>query len=89
MPKVYNKRGQHPPDAILVDRNTVYGNPFVIGKHGTREGVIAKYERWIFMSDQTELRVMMTQELRGKDLLCWCAPQQCHADIILEIANGD
>lgn len=27
-------------------------------------------------------------ELRGKDLVCWCAlDQPCHADILLEIAN--
>lgn len=27
--------------------------------------------------------------LRGKNLMCWCAPaQKCHADILLEIANG-
>lgn len=25
--------------------------------------------------------------LRGKDLVCWCAPQPCHADILLERAN--
>lgn len=27
-------------------------------------------------------------ELRGKDLVCWCAPKHCHADVLLEIANA-
>lgn len=28
-------------------------------------------------------------ELRGKNLACWCKPgSPCHADILLEIANG-
>lgn len=28
-------------------------------------------------------------ELRGKDLACWCPlDQPCHADVLLEIANG-
>jgi hypothetical protein len=28
-------------------------------------------------------------ELRGKDLACWCPlDQPCHADMLLEIANG-
>ncbi|WP_280245559.1 DUF4326 domain-containing protein [Nocardia abscessus] len=28
-------------------------------------------------------------ELRGKDLCCWCPPDQpCHADVLLELANG-
>lgn len=27
--------------------------------------------------------------LRGKHLACWCPPDQpCHADVLLEIANG-
>lgn len=29
------------------------------------------------------------EELRGKDLACWCKiGQPCHADVLLEIANG-
>lgn len=29
-------------------------------------------------------------ELRGKNLSCWCAlDQPCHADVLLEIANGE
>jgi hypothetical protein len=28
-------------------------------------------------------------ELRGKNLACWCPlDQPCHADVLLEIANG-
>jgi len=26
-------------------------------------------------------------ELRGRDVVCWCAPLPCHADILLELAN--
>lgn len=30
------------------------------------------------------------RELAGKDLMCWCAlDQPCHADVLLEIANGE
>lgn len=28
------------------------------------------------------------RELRGKNLACWCKESPCHADILLEIANG-
>ena len=28
------------------------------------------------------------QDLKGKDLVCWCAPAACHADILLKIANN-
>ncbi len=28
-------------------------------------------------------------DLRGKNLACWCAPNQpCHADVLLELANA-
>ena len=25
--------------------------------------------------------------LRGKDLVCWCAPSPCHASVLMELAN--
>ena len=29
------------------------------------------------------------RELAGRDLACWCRPEQaCHADVLLKIANG-
>ena len=29
------------------------------------------------------------EQLRGKNLVCWCAlDQPCHADVLLKIANG-
>lgn len=29
------------------------------------------------------------ENLRGRDLVCWCPPDQpCHADVLLEIANS-
>lgn len=30
------------------------------------------------------------EQLRGKDLMCWCPlDQPCHADVLLEIANAE
>lgn len=30
------------------------------------------------------------EELRGKNLACWCPlDQPCHADVLLELANAD
>ncbi|MEM2159611.1 MAG: DUF4326 domain-containing protein [Candidatus Nitrosotenuis sp.] len=28
-------------------------------------------------------------ELRGRDLVCYCAPLECHGDILLAIANAE
>jgi hypothetical protein len=27
-------------------------------------------------------------ELRGKDLACWCTPLACHGDVLLRLANA-
>lgn len=27
--------------------------------------------------------------LRGHDLMCWCPPGPCHADVLLKLANGE
>lgn len=83
-PHIWNKRRKHPPDAVLVDRTTKWGNPFRIGRDGTREEVIAKFE--VYFADNVALQFDLS-ELTGRDLLCHCAPERCHAEILLRWAN--
>jgi hypothetical protein len=73
------------PYDIYIGRPSEWGNKFVIGKDGTREEVITKYEEWI--KTQPELLAKLP-ELRGKVLGCWCAPQACHGDVLARLANG-
>lgn len=73
-----------PENAVYVGRPTKWGNPFRLGFHGSRKDIVALYELWLF--EQPEL-LFQLEELRGKDLMCWCAPQQCHADVLLRFAN--
>ncbi len=81
MPKVLNKRTDKIPlDAVYVGRPSKWGNPFKIGVDGTREEVIAKYREWL------PTQHLNLVELWGKDLVCWCAPLHCHADVLLELA---
>lgn len=52
MPNVLNKRSDPiPPGAVYIGRargqRGKWGNLFVISKDGTREEVIARYERWL------------------------------------------
>jgi hypothetical protein len=72
------------PGSVYVGRPTKWGNPFVIGKDGTREEVIAKYREYALAKGLDKLA---REELRGKNLSCWCAPLPCHADVLLEWAN--
>lgn len=90
-PRVYSKRkgAQRPPaGAVLVDRTTPHGNQFVIGKDGTRGECVELHRDWIMDPEQATYRERVRRELRGKDLVCWCAPKPCHANVLLEIANG-
>lgn len=82
---VLNKRHGVPRGAIYVGRPTKWGNPFIIGRDGDREAVIRKHREWLLR--QPELMAALP-ELRGRDLVCWCAPEACHADTLAELAEG-
>lgn len=86
--RVYNRRrGLVPKTAIYVGRPTQWGNPFTIGRDGDRAQVIAKFRTWVHQPEQESLRTSAKRELRGRDLVCWCAPEDCHAYVWLEIVN--
>lgn len=81
MPRVLNKyTDQIPEGAVYCGRPGLWGNPFVVGKHGTRDQVCDRFEREI-------LPTLDVSSLRGKDLVCFCAPLRCHCDAILRKAN--
>lgn len=88
MPRVLNKRNDSiTKGAVYVGRPTKWGNPFKIGRDGTRREVIAKYREWLL---DNEALFLDLHELKGRDLYCFCSPLPCHADILLELANkGD
>jgi len=67
---------------VYIGRPGPWGNPFSIGKDGTREEVIQKYEAWI--RKQPELLAQL-HTLKGKVLGCWCAPKACHGDVLLKL----
>ena len=62
------------PFDVYVGRGSKWGNPFIIGIHGTRDEVIEKYERWIILQPQ----FADIHELYGKILGCHCHPKRCH-----------
>jgi hypothetical protein len=87
MPKVWNRRDiSCPKDAVYVGRPTIFGNPYQIGPDGDRNTVIAKYKLFMECCLKENLGAII-KTLKGKDLVCWCAPLPCHADILLRIAN--
>lgn len=74
------------PFDVYIGRPSKWGNPFVIGKDGTRQEVITKYKMWIRL--RSDLYEQARTELKGKILGCFCAPLSCHGDVLAEIANS-
>ena len=73
-----------PPNTVSVTRPGRYGNPFRVGRDGTAQECVDKFREE--MPDFAKLAYR--QELRGKNLACFCdLDQPCHADVLLEIAN--
>lgn len=85
MPKVINIHRQPQGNAVYIGRPSRWGNPFVIGRDGTRDEVIAKFEG--YLKNNADLFAQCMTDLRGKDLACFCAPKKCHGDVLLAIAN--
>lgn len=68
-----------------IDRKTKFGNPFEIGKDGTRQEVVEKFAEWI--QGQPELIQQAREELKGKVLGCWCYPELCHGDVLAALVD--
>ena len=91
---VLNKRGRIIEPSVYIGRPSKWGNPFShLASTGTlaefmvasREEAIEQYEVWL--QTRPDLIEAAKKELRGKNLVCWCAPLACHGDILLKIAN--
>lgn len=93
MPKVWNKRWKDvPSDAVYVGRPTIFGNPFshlpetaATYSSPTRELAVEAYRK--YLRDHPFLVEKAKRLLKGKDLVCWCKPAACHADVLMEVAN--
>lgn len=90
------------PDAVNCARPGRWGNPFVVGVHGTRAQCVSSFVNlalgFISLSASVEVtaqRMMHRRiarravaDLGGRDLACWCSLDgPCHADVLLVLAN--
>lgn len=93
-----------PKGAIYVGRPSRWGNPcYLRGAHyvvdeagydhycapGEARGVAVRLFREALVEDRLPFTTADLGELAGHDLACWCPlDQPCHADVLLELANG-
>lgn len=75
---------------VRVDRGTPFGNPFKLHSEKERQDVCDKYHAYFYEKLKANAKFKANVDdlekiykLYGKlELLCWCAPKPCHADII-------
>ena len=82
-----NKSAGFSSNSVRVDRATPWGNPFIMGTDGDRDKVCDLFEA--YAAWRLLLQPDWLVPLRDKDLVCWCAPQRCHADTLLRLANRE
>lgn len=93
-----------PPNTVSVTRPGKWGNPFKVGslvRHklnghgGQHETFVTDSAHAVrlfkkFIARKPDIRIGAKIALKGKNLACFCPlDQPCHADVLLEIANGD
>ncbi|MER2019597.1 DUF4326 domain-containing protein [Pseudomonas simiae] len=87
--KVSNKDAGDHYD-VYIGRGTLWGNPYQMGKEGTRDEVIAKFaydfeRRFLKLPEKFDENI---EKLRGKTLGCHCKPAACHGDVIANYLNS-
>lgn len=70
-----------------IGRNTIFGNPFIIGEDGTRKEVIEKYKVYFKAKLKDPEFKKQVLKLRGHTLGCHCKPLLCHGDVITNYLN--
>lgn len=83
----------HGKSGEYIGRGSPLGNPFVIGKDGSREQVIAKYRVWLNEQIMRKNPVVLGElnrlgnkaiDEKGLVLQCFCYPKPCHGEVIKE-----
>jgi hypothetical protein len=90
-----------PPNTFKIDRSTRWGNPFRVGREelhpltkepifvSSAEMAVGLFSAYLATSDGATIAQAARNELRGKNLACWCKLNNfCHGDVLLRIANG-
>lgn len=60
-----------------------WSNPFKLGRDGDRDQIMARYENE-YLPGRPDLLARL-DELRGRVLGCWCAPDACHGDVLARL----
>jgi uncharacterized protein DUF4326 len=81
------KGARLPAGVVVVTRPTKWGNPHPLALG--RPEAVRRYREDLFAGRLAVTVEDVRQELRGRDLACYCPlDEPCHADVLLAVANG-
>ena len=65
---------------------SLFANPFKVRKIDSRGKIVDQYKQHITkrIDNETWLKVELLK-LKGKNLGCWCKPEKCHGDVLLNL----
>ena len=70
---------------VYIGRPSMVGNPFPITQSCTRNMSVRKYREWFDARIRQDAAFRsFVLSLRGKRLGCFCKPDVCHGDVIVE-----
>ncbi|MGW3846899.1 DUF4326 domain-containing protein [Streptomyces fagopyri] len=92
----YGPTLEHAPTGVVYVGRTLYRggwrlpgnplfNPYNVGAIHTRDQAIDLYREHLLKRPDL---LALIPELRGRTLACWCAPEACHADVLVEFAEN-
>lgn len=65
-----------------------YGNPFRLSPTESRGSTIERFRDWLWTRIQTDGQFRQdVMVLAGKTLVCFCAPEPCHGDVLARAAE--
>lgn len=95
IPRLVNIRGtrdvQPPIYSVYIGRRmtmggwdlqaSIFANPFK-AKDGDISGMVNNYREWVLQQPHIMDRL---KDLRDQTLGCWCYPNQCHGDVLIDL----
>lgn len=80
--------GGIPRNAVFIGRGSKYGNPYKIGRDGSRDEVIALYRDYLLSRlEEGYFTIDEIIALYETDLVCYCHPLPCHGEVIHEFGK--
>jgi hypothetical protein len=92
------KGWRKPPNTVNVTRPSRFGNPYYVGMFRGYDNAdaVRDFKKWLagdigarVWAGAPPTRAQIRDALCGRNLMCFCPlDKPCHADVLLDIANG-